>query len=67
VTASSAKPPPRPVRQRLRLLTGWVTHLWRVGWQEAYLAVEDPSSLGPAPQIADLRAHLSSLLQGNRP
>lgn len=53
--AASGRRPPRRAAERLRLLAGWAPALWRVGWVEEYLAVDDARDIGVPPAVAALR------------
>jgi hypothetical protein len=66
IVAASPKPVPQPVRTRLMLICGWVANHWWIGWQDAYLAADDPRTVGPSPDVTALRDHLASLLLRSR-
>lgn len=58
--AASPRRPPRLATDRLRLLSGWVPRVWRVGWVDALLAADDPTEVGMPPDVDALRHHLST-------
>ena len=62
VVAASPKPVPALVTGRLLLTTGWVANQWWIGWQDAYVAVDDPRAVGPSPDVTALRDGLLPLL-----
>lgn len=53
--AASPRRPPRIATERLQLLGGWVPKVWRVGWVDALLAVDDPRDVGVPPDVEALR------------
>ncbi len=62
--AASPRRVPRRVRDELRLIAGWVPHLWPVRWVEELIAVGDPRLLGVPPDVAALRERVVSALGG---
>lgn len=61
--AASPKRAPKAVLDRWKLISGWVPEVWRVGWVEAYLAVDDPVTVGPHPDMEALRHHLGRAIE----
>ncbi|MFY1573341.1 hypothetical protein ACN26Z_00405 [Verrucosispora sp. WMMD703] len=53
--AASPRRPPRIATERLRLLSGWAPQIWRVGWIDDLLAVDEPTDIGTPPDIEALR------------
>jgi len=62
VVAGSPHRPPKVVTDRIALLTGWVSRVWRVGWCRELLAVDDPRDVGMPPDVDAVRAGLGRLL-----
>jgi hypothetical protein len=62
--AASAKRPPRIAIERLQLLAGWVPSVWRIGWVDAFLAVDDPADLGMPPDVEAVRHAIQMAVQG---
>jgi hypothetical protein len=62
VLAATPKRAPKVVTDRIKLLSGWVPHLWQVGWVPALLAVDDPRDVGVPPDVDALRAALGHVL-----
>lgn len=63
--AASPRRPPKIVLERLQLLSGWLPALWRVGWQEALLAADDPTDVGTPPDVAALRDSIVRVMTNN--
>jgi hypothetical protein len=59
---ASPRRAPKIVADRLQLLGGWVPQLWRVGWQDALLAVEDPRAIGMPPDVQAVQAALAGVV-----
>jgi hypothetical protein len=66
VVAASPKPVAQPVTTRLLLMAGWVAHHWWIGWHDAYLASDDPRTIGPSPDVIALGDHLKQLVSRSR-
>lgn len=62
VVDASPRRPPRIVTERLQLLKGWLPSIWRVGWEETFLAADDPLDVGVPPEVQTVRHALDRLL-----
>jgi hypothetical protein len=66
VAASPRRRPPRGapriVEERIDVMSRWLPRIWRVGWTDHLLAVDDPAALGIPPDVVVLRDDIRALL-----
>jgi hypothetical protein len=62
VVAGSPRRPPKVVTERLKAVGNWVPEVWRVGWVDALLAVDDARDIGVPPDVETVRVALGRIL-----
>lgn len=61
--AATPRRTPRIAAERLRLLSGWVPAVWRIGWIEELLAADEPQSVGMPPDVDGLRHAVQAAIE----